>query len=330
MSAPTPPARRYAFLRTPRWIGLIALMVAVAVACVFLGRWQWHRYESRHADSRQIGAVYDAAPVPLEDVLTGTGVPPGHEWRPVTMTGRYVDGGTVVLRNRPAEGQAAGHLVAPFVARLGDGREVVVVVDRGWLPADEVEEPGSALPQPPSGQVTVTGRLRAPEAPVDRKRPHGQIYTLTPPQVLAAAAQVTDVSAAAGLPVMDGYVLGAAERPPAAVALGTYSRPSLNWGLNLSYTIQWGLFAAAALGAIVILARREAAERAGMGPVRRVTRDDLEEDLEVSEQLRRAARGLPAAPRREGGSGRPELLVMPEPAALPPADDAGRAPGAQD
>ncbi|KAE8763785.1 SURF1 family cytochrome oxidase biogenesis protein, partial [Georgenia thermotolerans] len=296
MSAPTPPARRYDFLRTPRWLGLIAVMVAFAVACVFLGRWQWHRYESRHAESLQVGAVYDAAPVPLADVLTGTGVPPGDQWRPVTMTGHYVPGGTVVLRNRPADGQAAGHLVTPFVAGLGDGREVVVVVDRGWLPAGQVEETGSALPQPPGGEVTVTGRLRAPEAPVDRQRPHGQIYTITPPEVLASAAEVTDVSDVAGLPLMDGYVLGAAEQPPADVALGTYSRPSYNWGLNLSYTIQWGLFGVAALGAVVVLARREAAERAGRGPVRRVTRAELEEDLEVSEQLRAAARGLPAAP----------------------------------
>ena len=191
------------------------------------------------------------------------------------------------------------------------------MVDRGWLPAAEVEDLGATLPEPPAGEVTVTGRLRLPEAPVGRDRPRGQVYTLTPPEVLAAAAGVTDMTAVAGLPVMDGYVEGAAEQPPAAAQLGTYSRPSFNWGLNLSYTIQWGLFSLAALGAVAILARREAAERAGRGPVRRITRAEFEEDLEVYTQLRAAGAGLPAGHGAGDASRRPTLPVAATPGELP-------------
>lgn len=73
MSAP-PAAGRYAFLCTRRWLGLVAVLLAVAVACVFLGRWQWHRYEDRSASARQVEAVYDAPARPLAAALPS---PPG-------------------------------------------------------------------------------------------------------------------------------------------------------------------------------------------------------------------------------------------------------------
>lgn len=293
MSAPT--TGRYAFLATPRWLGLIAVMVAVSVACVLLGRWQWSRFEERSADSRQVDAVYDADPVPLAQALPSPTVRDGDEWTPVELTGRYVEGATVVLRNRPVDGDAAAHLVSPFVASDRGGDSLVVVVDRGWLPAARAQELAGDLPAPPSGEVRLTGRLRLAEEPTDRARPTGQVYTLAAEDVLDSSAEVTDVSEVIGLPVLDGYVLAAAEAPAPSEPLGGYTRPSFNYGLNLSYTIQWGLFAVAALGAVVVLARREAADRSGRGPVRTLSRAEFEEDLEVYQQLR-ATPALPGGP----------------------------------
>jgi len=277
---------RYEFLRTRRWVGLIALLVAASVACVLLGHWQWGRYVERHAEAEQVNAVYDAQPLPLEEALSSSGrtVGPGDEWQPVRLRGHYVEGGTVLLRNRPVDGTPAVHVVAPFVTE-GDGGEMLVVVDRGWVPA-EVADSGGHVPQPPAGEVTVTARLRQAEDPHDRVPPSGQLYTLDPGQVLDAVNGVTDLGPAAGLPVLDGYVTASAEDPAPAVAVGGYDRPTSKHVMNISYAFQWWIFAAGFLLALVVLARREAAERSGHGPVRRYSRADFDEDLEVETQLR--------------------------------------------
>ncbi|MCK6212171.1 SURF1 family protein [Georgenia sp. EYE_87] len=289
------PRGRYAFLRTRRWVRLTALLVAASVACALLGVWQWGRFTDRHAEAEQVSAAYDADPVPLEEALRSpTGpVRADEQWQPVELRGRYLDGGTVLLRNRPVEGTPAVHVVAPFVARTDDG-EVLVAVDRGWVPA-QVADGGGTVPQPPDGEVTLTARLRTAEAAHERVPPAGQVYTLAPAQVLDAVGGVTDLGAVADLPVLDGYVIAAAEDPEAAGAVGGYGRPGSKHAMNISYAFQWWVFSAGMLVALVVLARREAAERSGHGPVRRVGRAEFDEDLEVYTQLRAHA-ALPSGP----------------------------------
>jgi len=293
-------SERYAFLWSARWLGLAVAVLAFVAACVVLGMWQWDRFDNRLAEARQVADAYDAEPVPLTEV-TGEDlrVAAADEWRPARVTGHYVDGGTVLLRNRPVDGSPAVHAVTPFVADTGVG-QVVVVVDRGWLPAEEAEETGAVVPQPPTAGVAMTGRLRPAETAVERDRPTGQIYRLAPDEVIEAASEVTDVGALEDLPVLDGYLVAAGPEisPPGAedtaasegsAELGTYPRPSSNWGLNLSYAFQWWLFAAGGLVAVVVLARREAADRAGDAPrPRRVTAEE-EEDALVDAQLEDAA-----------------------------------------
>ncbi|MPV35792.1 SURF1 family cytochrome oxidase biogenesis protein [Georgenia subflava] len=295
MSPSTSPARRYAFLRTRRWAGLIAAMVVVSVTCALLGVWQWGRYESRYAEARQVEAVHDAEPVPLTEALDSLAGPVGTDeaWRTVELTGRYVDGGTVLLRNRPVDGTPAVHVVAPFVATT-DAGEVLVIVDRGWVEASRADTAGAELPQPPAGEVTLTARLRVAEEPYDRVPPAGQIYTLAPEQVMAGVATVTD-AVPAGLPVLDGYVAAVAEDPAATTALPGYGRPTFRYATNMSYAFQWWFFSAGALAALVILARREAAEDAGdragsedAVPARKPRLSaEAEEDAIVEAQLRR-------------------------------------------
>ena len=53
----------YRFLLTPRWLGGLALAIAAAVVMVFLGIWQWHRYEERSAVNNRIDAADTVAAV---------------------------------------------------------------------------------------------------------------------------------------------------------------------------------------------------------------------------------------------------------------------------
>ena len=325
MSGPGARRGRYAFLTTGRWVALVSSMVVVSVVCAFLGTWQWARYESRSADAARVDTAYDANPVALSDALAAPAGPvtAAAEWQPVELSGHYLQGGTVLLRNRPVGGTPAVHVVAPFVARAGD-EEVLVVVDRGWVGAAEGEGTRTDLPQPPAGEVTLTGRLRVAEEPVDRGTPTGQVYTLAPGQVLAGVATVTDLGDVAELPVLDGHVVAAAEDPAPEVALGGYARPEFRYGTNLSYAFQWWFFSAGALVALVILARREAAENEGTVPVRRARSAEVEEDALVDAQL--AVARAAAAPGATGGPTAGTPTAAAAPGATGDADATGARP----
>lgn len=312
MTGPRPPARgrtrrtggtRFGFLLTPRWLRMIGLTILISLACSAAGWWQWNRHTVRLAAVEQVEANYDATPVPLEEVLAGPGaaLAPRDVWRPVSATGTFPAGGTVLLRNRPVSGNPALHVLAPLVVTMPDGSSAVLVVDRGWLPAGSEEQP-AALPRLPAGDVDVVVRLRAPEAPANRAAPPGQAYAVNPAEVLERSDVDEDVKA---LPVLAGYGLLASERPPGAAAPRPLPRPDDDLGSHLSYTFQWWLFAIGAYVGLAVLARREAAALEGpappapAGPRRgragsRRRSAEQEEDALIDEQLW-AAGGHPRA-----------------------------------
>jgi len=249
----SPAARRAA--------GLVAVGVLVAVVCTFLGRWQWHRHEWRDAQIAVVEANYDAEPVPLADVLTDAddSLADGQVWTPVRVTGRYDPSATVLLRNRPVDGQPAYHVLVPLVLDdaaatvLGDGAgtdaaPAVLVVDRGWVPVGTDASAAVDVPPPPTGEVTVTVRLRPGEQP-GRAAPAGYAHAIAVDQVLEQGG-------------LDGRALRAygslvAEDPAPTTTLGTLAAPSLDPGSHLSYAFQWWVFALGALVGFSFLARRE-------------------------------------------------------------------------
>jgi cytochrome oxidase assembly protein ShyY1 len=109
--------------------------VLLAVLCLVAGRWQWDRYEDRAAQIELIEANWSAEPVPAADVLAGPGdvLREDAVWRPVTLTGRYEPGATVLLRNRPVHSTPGFHVLVPFVAEHpGAPDGIVLVIDRGF------------------------------------------------------------------------------------------------------------------------------------------------------------------------------------------------------
>lgn len=254
---------RYSFLVSRRWAGLAALIAGFVALSVVLGFWQWDRFETRFNQAQQVEDAFETPPQELSDVLgPELRVGADQQWRAVTLQGRYLgvqdglDHHTVLLRNRPVDGTAARHLIALFQAET-DGGSVLVPVSRGWLADAEVTQAGS-VPEPPQGPAQVVVRLRAAEQPRLQDRPDGQVYALDPAGLLEAFGASEAVGESA---LLDGYGAAISESPAAGQELGTFDQPSARWGLNLSYAIQWWIFAIGALVAIVVLARREAKER---------------------------------------------------------------------
>lgn len=218
-----------------RWAGYVAVAIAFAVACAFLSNWQFTRNEDRSAQLALVEANYDAEPAELDELLPrGGALDPADEWHPVTMTGEYLAGDQVLVRNRPHGGTSAFEVLVPF--RTTDGR--VFVVNRGWVPPGRDSPEPDAVAAPPAGTVTVVARLKPAEAaPTSgRSAPEGQVPTISLDLVAAEAGLTGDV-------VTSAYGLLVSEDPAPAEALGALPTPSEDPGPHLSYAIQWILFA---------------------------------------------------------------------------------------
>ncbi|AEG44144.1 SURF1 family protein [Isoptericola variabilis] len=281
MTAPAPEAR---VPRTRRqWFTLGVAAVLLAVLCLVAARWQWHRYTDREAQIDLVESNYSAEPVPVADLLDGPGavLDPADVWRPVELEGRYVEDGTVLLRNRPVHGTPGFHVLVPFEAELPGGDEIVLVVDRGFVPLGQDASAPSTVPAPPDGEVRAVVTMRADEPASGRGAPDGQVQAINTAQVLAAAPGGADWA--------QGRMVGAygqlrSEDPAPAVSPGALPPPDTDPGSHLSYAFQWVVFALGAVAGYVLLWRRETR------PVT-VTAGELLEESDL--QPRR-----PARPRR--------------------------------
>jgi len=250
---------------------MVAVGVVLAVTCTLLGRWQWNRHVWRDAAIAVVQENYAADPVPLSTVLADPSDVPADtdEWRRVRVAGHYLPDDTVLLRNRPVDGNPAYHVLVPFVvtdpapagagagaAMQAPGRPAagtLLVVDRGWVPTGQDASAAVTPPAPPAGTVTLTARLRPSEPESRRSAPPGQVQAIAVAQVLAAAGDgLTGSPAYTG-----GYVAMTEESPAAGQALGALPPPSTDPGSHLSYAFQWWTFALGGLVAFSVAARRE-------------------------------------------------------------------------
>lgn len=271
-----------------RWAGYVAIAIVFAIVCAFLSNWQFTRNAERSSQLALIAANYDAAPVPLGQVIGADGAfRPGDQWRPVSLTGQYLTDHTLLARNRAHGGTSAFEVLVPF--RTVDG--AVFLVDRGWLPPGSSQPEPDAIPTPPAGQVQVIARLK-PGEPLPnsgRSAPDGQVPTINLPLIAETTAQPALITSAYGLLV--------SEQPSPAETPNALESPSDDPGPYLSYAIQWILFALMGFVFIWYMIRTEirhrredaedaAAERAGETP----TPDDEEASPAARRRRQREAR----------------------------------------
>jgi cytochrome oxidase assembly protein ShyY1 len=248
--------RMYRFLLRPKWIGFHLLVVAAIVTMINLGFWQLRRLDERQAFNAVVEARYDAAPLPLDDLLGANVDPDAVDWRPVTASGTYLPGGTITIVNRSQNGRAGMNVLVPM--QLVDGR--VLLVNRGFVPLS-VE----AAPDVPATDVEIVARLRQ-----SQEKRLGQLSD--PPEGDLEIAQRVDIERlAAQLPgeVVPMYVDLIGSDPPEVGGLPEpVATPVLGEGNHLSYAVQWLIFATAvAVGWVLavrrsISTRRRAADRA--------------------------------------------------------------------
>lgn len=233
--------RSWGFLLSRRWV-LFALTVAGLVAgTIWLGNWQFDRLTDRKADNQVIRANETKDPMPVGDVLgVGRAVADSDEWRLVEATGTYAEEDTVVVRYRSRDGLSGIDVVVPLVTPDGPA----LLVDRGWLEATPDGTDRSGIPDPPAGEVTVTGWVRADGT--------GDSTKVTDQSTRAISSR--EIGAALGRDVYGGFVELRTEDGSPAEGLVPVELPELNNGPHFFYGLQWWFFGVLAVFGFFYLA----------------------------------------------------------------------------
>jgi cytochrome oxidase assembly protein ShyY1 len=232
--------QRYRFVLTPRWLGLALAGAAVMAVCAVLSQWQWDRAVERDAANEVIAESREAAP--LDQTLpAGEALDGAERWTLVEAVGVYDPEGEIVLRAQTNNSLNGFEIVTPLV--LADG--TAVLVDRGFVASESTGEVPD-YPAPPTGEVTVTGRVYEYEesgggvTEVDGRLEARRLSDdLLGPHLdhELRSAWIADVAPAEGLTALE--------------------TPSFKDWQNYSYAVQWALFAAMVPVGFTVLARRE-------------------------------------------------------------------------
>jgi surfeit locus 1 family protein len=141
-----------------RWWWKTLLVVAGMVVCIRLAVWQVDRLQQRqvrNAETRQLLALppldLNAATLPADPSML--------KYRQATAHGRYAFSQQIVLEPQNWGGAPGLHLLTPLIL---DGGQQAVLVDRGWLPFENLApENWSRFDEP--GTVDVLGSLQMPQ-----------------------------------------------------------------------------------------------------------------------------------------------------------------------
>lgn len=237
----------YRFLLRPKWIAFTLLMGALVVVMVDLAFWQLRRLDERQDLNRQISTRIEQPIAPLDAVLADYPQPGDAQWRSVIASGVYDAAGQVLVRDRSLNGVAGFNVLTPM--RLAGGR--FLAVERGFIPA------ATAVPPPPTGTVTIEGRLR-----VSQVKKHSW-------EKGDAATGVLDTLNRADVARLDQQVDGDAvpmyvqviSSEPFDDTVTPIPLPVADDGPHLAYAGQWFLFSAAAILGYVLAVRKSASTR---------------------------------------------------------------------
>ena len=135
------------------WLITTLLVFLGSAICVRLGIWQLDRLKQRRAFNAQVISMRAEELLDLNQKLPAD--ISAMEWRAATVTGEYDFENQVALRNQYNGDQYGYHLITPLLFSGG-----VVLVDRGWIPADGNTAPKGWRKYDEVGPVTVTGQIR--------------------------------------------------------------------------------------------------------------------------------------------------------------------------
>ncbi|MGA8788937.1 MAG: SURF1 family protein [Paenarthrobacter sp.] len=226
----------------PRWIAGLVFALLLSGVFVLLSQWQLSR--SAQHEPPAPSSIEEAKP--LVDVLKpGQFFPGSVSDQMVTATGSYDPGKQVLVEGRLYNNQKGFWIVSAFAVNNAPTLTGVAASPQTWIPVARgwVADAAQAGP-PPSGIITLTGRLIPSEAPVPNvDAGPGRASAVSAAELInmwevssypGFVAATSEVSGGVTIPLGDDVkALNIPPQPPAE---------QVNW-LNLFYAVEWVVFA---------------------------------------------------------------------------------------
>lgn len=234
----------YRFLLRPRWLAFHALCLAAMVAMVNLGLWQLRRLDERTAFNERVTANGDAPPAPIDGLLALPAL--DVEYRRTVVTGVYDERAFTVV-NVSRQGSTGVNPIAAL--QLDDG--TLLIVNRGFVAT------GVDVPEPPSGQVQIAGRLR-------RSQPARTGQTADDGSERLTEIRRVDLGALGqqfDQPLAPMYLELLESDPAEPDVIEPIPLPTLDSGPHLSYALQWFVFTVCVGAGWVLAVRKSVGER---------------------------------------------------------------------
>jgi cytochrome oxidase assembly protein ShyY1 len=227
-----------ALLKTRRWIGFTALVLVSIVGFGFLSRWQWDRADEQRVERLAISQAQVLAGVESVNDL--------EEFTRVQISGTFDDQLTKLIRQRPLDGGNGYWVMTPL--DTASGSQIWVI--RGWVGASTIATEVPAVPEATPGPVKVSGAVRNFEQPLDN------VFGL--PEGVIAKMSLEELNTTGAGNSVDNRVVQLITSSPSAGEIVIVPLPEVDEGQNISYAVQWILFAMVAIIGWFIFLRREA------------------------------------------------------------------------
>ncbi|WP_231920158.1 SURF1 family cytochrome oxidase biogenesis protein [Microlunatus soli] len=241
-----PPAPKYPLW--VRWVALALFVAVLGVTFVKLGQWQLRRLDERRAGNVVVRANERAPVAEFSDIFSHP-IGAADEWKRVRVTGTFDADRQFVIRYRDNSDDSGYEVVAPL--RTSDGR--TVLIDRGFIPVDGGQRIAQQAPPPPTGTVTVVGRVRADET--------GRDSATVPVNGHARLINSGKIGSALGRPVVNGYIDALTMDPADPTTFAPIDLPELNDGPHFWYAVQWFMFTGIGVLGVVVFIRGDLRDR---------------------------------------------------------------------
>ncbi|MBQ0935562.1 SURF1 family protein [Ideonella paludis] len=138
--------------------GKVVVALAAVVMMLITGRlgfWQLDRAQQKLALQAAIEAQAQAVPLSASQLPLNAEEAQTQWHRPVNLRGRWQASATVFLDNRQMRGRPGFFVMTPL--SLPDGS--AVLVQRGWVPRDQLDRTRLPTVPTPAGEVELQGRM---------------------------------------------------------------------------------------------------------------------------------------------------------------------------
>lgn len=209
-----------------------------------LASWQIERRSEAVSKIERVAKNYDLNPVSIVEIesLTAEAIV-DYEWRTVELSGKYLSGQNLLVRNRAIAGQPGFLQLIPFETSIGK----VFVVERGWIAADSDLNPSSSF-LPSENEKQLLARVRLGEHLPNRESPEGQLTSINLPEISELVSGALESKF---------YLQLVSETPEELSYPQPLTKPVLDEGNHLSYAVQWVIFAGMGFFALFWAIRQE-------------------------------------------------------------------------